>query len=99
MDRKTRSKLRLLRSKKFSAPAAVGLKQDSSGALRVGKNQIHDANQFAQSVGCGSPFGADGKPVMDRATKKKYMQELNRRRVDQGESRYVNFDGGYGDET
>ena len=99
MDKETRNKLRLLRSKKFSVPSLVGIREDASGALRVGKDQIHDANDFAQSVGCGRPFGSDGKPVMSRATKKRYMQEINRRRVDAGESRYVNFDGGHGDET
>ena len=35
----------------------------------------------------------------DRNTKKRFIQESNKRRVDQGEARVVNFDGGYGDET
>ena len=87
------------RSKVFGVPAIVGLQADSSNALRVGKDQIAGANEFAQSIGCGAPFGKDGKPVMDRVTKKRYMQELNHRRADQGESRLVNFDGGHGDET
>lgn len=87
------------RSKVFHAPAIVGLRKHASNAMRVGKNQIGRANEFARSVGCGEPFGADGKPVMDRATKKRYMRELNKRRVDQGEARLVNFDGGHGDET
>lgn len=99
MDRKTRNKLKLLRSKKFGAPGVVGLRQDASGALRVGKNQIEDANRVAQEIGCGSPFGADGKPVMDRATKKRYMKGLNERLKDHGQDPIVNFDGGYGDET
>lgn len=99
MDKTTRNKLRLLRSKKFGVPGLTGLKQDASGALRVGKNQIEAANDYAASMGCGRPFGADGKPVMDRATKKRYMRELNKRRDDQGEKPLVNFDGGYGDET
>ena len=86
-------------SKKFHVPALVGLRSDVSNALAVGRSQIEEANQFAQSIGCGSPFGADGKPVMDRATKKRYLRELNKRRDDTGEPRVVNFDGGYGDET
>lgn len=87
------------RSKVFAVPAMVGLRSDTSNALAVGPSQVREANEFAQSIGCGTPFGANGKPVMDRLTKKRYMQELNKRRVDQGESRLVNFDGGYGDET
>ena len=87
------------KSKVFAAPALVGLSTDASNALRVGKNQIGPANEFAQSIGCGEPFGDDGKPVMDRATKRQYMRELNKRRADAGEARLVNFDGGYGDET
>lgn len=83
----------------FGVPAIVGLRSDASGALRVGKNQIKEANEFAQSVGCGTPFGADGKPVMDRNTKKRYMKALNERRADAGQERLVNFDGGHGDET
>ena len=86
-------------SKKFGVPAIVGLRSDVSNALAVGRSQIEEANEFAQSIGCGSPFGADGKPVMDRTTKKRYLRELNKRRVDMGEPRMVNFDGGYGDET
>ena len=87
------------RSRVFGAPALVGVRETHSNALAVGPSQIADANEFAQSVGCGTPFGSNGKPVMDRATKKRYMQALNERRVDQGEQRLVNFDGGYGDET
>ena len=90
---------KLKRSKKFSAPALVGLKQDASGALRVGKDQIERANEFARQSGCGTPFGADGKPVMDRATKKRYMKALNERRADAGQPPLRNWDGGYGDET
>ena len=86
-------------SKVFGVPAIVGVRPDISRALRVGKDQIHEANEFARSVGCGTPFGADGHPVMDRAQKKRYMRALNERRVDQGEARLVNHDGGYGDET
>jgi hypothetical protein len=99
MDRKTRDRLKLLRSKKFGVPGLTGLRQDASGALRVGKDQIHDANMVAQEMGCGTPFGADGKPVFDRAGKKKYMKELNKRLRDSGQDPIVNFDGGYGDET
>ena len=39
-------------------------------------------------------FRADG-----RAKLKRYMRERNKRAVDQGQSRFVNLDGGYGDET
>jgi len=90
---------KIKRSKKFSVPNVIGTKADASNAMRVGKNQINDANDFAQSVGCGRPYGADGKPVMDRNTKKRLMHEINLRRVDHGQARYVNHDGGYGDET
>ena len=87
------------RSKLFAAPAIVGQKVESSGALRVGKGQIVGANEAAQAMGCGEPFRADGKFVGTRSEKKRYMQEINRRRVDLGEPRFVNFDGGHGDET
>lgn len=87
-------------SKVFGVPAIVGLKVDVSRALRAGKSQITEANEFAQSVGCGAPFRAeDGMFEGDRNTKKRFIQESNKRRVDQGEPRVVNFDGGYGDET
>ena len=87
------------RSKVFGAPALVGQKADISRALRVGKNQIAAANQAAQEMGCGTPFQSDGHWVGTRTEKKKYMQELNHRRADQGEPRFINNDGGYGDET
>ena len=87
------------RSKVFGAPALVGQKADISRALRVGKNQIAAANQAAQEMGCGAPFQSDGHWVGTRTEKKKYMQELNHRRADQGEPRFINNDGGYGDET
>ncbi len=84
----------------FGLPAIVGLKVDISRALRAGKSQIAEANEFAQSVGCGAPFRPeDGMFEADRNTKKRFIQESNKRRVDQGEPRVVNFDGGYGDET
>ena len=84
----------------FHVPAVVGLKVDISRALRAGKNQVAEANEFAQSVGCGAPFRSeDGIFEADRNTKKRFIQESNKRRVDQGEPRVVNFDGGYGDET
>jgi len=87
-------------SKKFGCPAVVGLASVSSRALRVGKNQIAEANEFAQEVGCGTPFRADnGYFEADRNTAKRFIQEGNKRRVDKGEPRVVNFDGGYGDET
>ena len=88
------------RSKVFSVPAIVGLVRSESNALRVGKNQIAAANQAAKEMGCGEPFQAkNGKPQFTRPELKKYTQELNARRSDQGEARFVNFDGGYGDET
>jgi hypothetical protein len=96
--RKLRGILQRLRSK-FGCPAIVGQATDISRALRVGKSQIREANDFAQSVGCGAPFRTkDGNFEGTRSQKKKYMQEINRRRVDQGEPRFVNLDGGYGDE-
>jgi hypothetical protein len=83
----------------FAVPAIVGLKVDISRALRAGKSQIAEANAFAQSVGCGAPFRPDGIFEADRNTKNRFIRESNKRRVDQGEPRVVNFDGGYGDET
>ena len=88
------------RSKVFAVPAIVGLVRTESNALRVGKNQIAAANEAALAMGCGEPFNAsNGKPAFTRPELKKYTQELNHRRVDQGEARLVNFDGGHGDET
>ena len=87
-------------SKIFGVPAIVGLKTDISRSLRAGKSQLAEANEFAQEVGCGTPFRAeDGIFVGDRNTKKRFMQESNKYRADRGEPRLVNFDGGYGDET
>ena len=86
-------------SKLFASPAIVGQKSDVSPFFRVGRNQIGKANEVAQDMGCGAPFRMDGKFEGTRAQKKRYMQEINRRRVDQGEPRFVNLDGGYGDET
>lgn len=84
----------------YGCPAIVGLSVGESRALRAGRNQVAGANEFAQSVGCGAPFRAsDGMFVADRNTKKRFIREANKRRVDQGEPRVVNFDGGYGDET
>ena len=87
------------KSKVFNVPAVVGQKREVSTFLRVGKNQIAEANEAAKAMGCGEPYRADGHFEGTRADKKRYMQEINRRRVDQGQSRFVNFDGGYGDET
>jgi hypothetical protein len=51
-------------------------------------------------VGCGCPFRADnGIFEADRNTTNRYIRESNKRRVDMGQERIVNFDGGYGDET
>ena len=88
------------RSKVFGVPMINGLVRSESNALRVGKNQIAAANEAAKEMGCGEPFQAsNGKPQFTRPELKRYTQELNRRRADQGEARLVNFDGGYGDET
>jgi hypothetical protein len=91
-------KRRAKRSKKFAALPLVGQRTDISRSLRVGKRQIAAANEFAEGIGCGTPFREDGNFEGTRAQKRKYMQEINRRRADQGEPRFVNFDGGYGDE-
>lgn len=86
-------------SKRFGAPSIVGQKVDVSRSLRVGKKQIAEANRIAQEMGCGTPFRSDGMFEATRSEKTKYMKEVNRRRVDRGEPRVVNLDGGYGDET
>ena len=101
MARSSKAKCRNIKpSTLFRGPAIVGLKVDVSRALRVGKNQIAEANEYAQSIGCGVPFRSDnGMFEADRNTKKRFIQESNKRRVDQGEPRVVNYDGGYGDET
>ena len=83
----------------FGVPAVVGQVSDVSRSLRVSKKQLPEANKVAQEMGCGTPFRSDGMYEGTRAEKKRYMQELNRRRVDQGEPRLVNLDGGHGDET
>jgi hypothetical protein len=82
----------------FGVPATVGQTSGVSRALRVGQKQLAEANEVAQAMGCGAPFRADGMFEGTRTEKKRYMQELNRRRADQGEPRLVNFDGGHGDE-
>ena len=96
---RTRRNWRKNQSKLFGVPALTGIKTDISRALRVGENQIAKGNEFAQSVGCGSPFRSDGNFEADSNTKKRYLRELNKRRVDAGEPRVVNFDGGFGDVT
>lgn len=83
---------------KFGVPALVGQKTDISRALRVGKSQLAEANGVAQEMGCGAPFRDDGMFEGTRTEKKRYMREINRRRVDQGQDRIVNLDGGHGDE-
>ncbi len=85
--------------RKMAAPALVGQKVDISRALAVGRSQIAEANEVAQGMGCGAPFRDDGKFEGTRSEKAKYMRELNKRRVDSGQERLVNHDGGYGDET
>jgi len=93
-----RKKPKVKRSSVFGVPAIVGQKIDVSYALRVGKRQIVKANEAAVSMGCGEPFRSDGLFEGTRSQKKQYMREINRRRVNQGQDRLVNFDGGYGDE-
>ncbi len=84
----------------FYVPAIVGLKVGVSRALRAGRNQLAEANEYAQSIGCGAPFRAeDGMFEANRNTTNHFLKESNKHRVDQGEPRVVNFDGGYGDET
>ena len=83
---------------KSAAPALVGQRSDVSRSLRVGKKQIAKANQVAQEMGCGTPFRKDGMFEGTRTEKKRYMREINRRRADHGQDRFVNLDGGYGDE-
>lgn len=89
--------LRRLVSSLFGAPAVTGQKVDASSSLRVGKRQIAEANRVAQAMGCGTPFGKDGKFRGTRTEKKTYMQEINRRRADLGQEKLVNLDGGHGD--
>ncbi len=84
---------------KLGCPAIVGQVSGLSRSLRVGKTQIPEANRVAQEMGCGAPFRQDGMFEGTRTGMKRYMREINRRRVDLGEPRLVNFDGGYGDET
>jgi len=67
-----------------------------SRALKVHKRQVAKANQVAIEMGCGAPFQDDGTFVDTRSNTKRYVEEINRRRGE-GESRLVNFDGGYGD--
>lgn len=93
-----RQNLKFKRSTVFGVPAITGQRTDISRSLRVGREQIADANAAAQEMGCGAPFRADGHWEGTRAEKRRYMQELNRRRADNGQERFVNFDGGYGDE-
>lgn len=93
-----KAKRKLKRSKVFVTPAITGQKSDVSRSLRVGKRQIAEANKAAQEMGCGSPFRSDGMFGGTRSQKKRYMQEINRRRADHGQDRFVNLDGGYGDE-
>ena len=88
------------RSTVFSVPQIVGLARSESNALRVGKNQVDAANEAAREMGCGEPFNREnGKPSFTRPEQKKYLRELNKRRDDNGQDRFVNLDGGYGDET
>lgn len=84
----------------FGVPGVVGLTVGPHRALRAGRSQLAEANAFAQKVGCGTPFQkSDGLFVADRNTTNRFIRERNRRAVDMGQPRVVNFDGGYGDET
>ena len=98
MVKRKRNKRIPKRSKLFGAPAATGLVMCDSRALRVGKTQIGEANQFAESVGCGAPFQKDGHFKASRSLLKRFLRERNKRAADLGEPRFVNLDGGYGDE-
>ncbi len=83
----------------FPVPAVTGTTPIVSRALRVGKSQRAEANRVAQEMGCGTPFGDDGMfRASGRPGLKQYMREINLRRADQGEPRFVNLDGEYGDE-
>lgn len=70
-----------------------------SDALSVDPRQVREANEWAKKMGCGEPFRPDGQFEAGRSLVKKYVTELNKRAVDRGEDRIVNFDGGYGDPT
>lgn len=72
---------------------------DLSRALKVHPSQVVEANEVAQSMGCGTPFHGDGMFVDTRNNKARYMKEINTRADDRGEDRLVNFDGGHGDVT
>lgn len=96
--RKFLERRRLLQSS-LPSPNIASAPSGESRALRVHPSQAAEANEVAQGMGCGTPFRADGMFVGNRAEKRRYMKEINRRAVDRGEDRIVNFDGGYGDET
>lgn len=68
-----------------------------SRALRVHPSQVDAANAAAREMGCGEPFGRNGMFEASRGRTKRYVDELNKRRVDAGQPRIVNYDAGYGD--
>lgn len=94
-----RRRKRVPKRSKLACPRVAKALVGESRALKVHPSQVAEANQVAQSMGCGAPFRRDGMYEDSRANKKRYMRELNRRAVDNGQDRIVNFDGGYGDET
>ena len=82
------------------APAVVGLTVGPHRTLRAGRSQVARANAFAQENKCGAPFSPnDGIFRADRNITNRFINANNERRVDMGEPRLVNFDGGYGDVT
>jgi hypothetical protein len=83
----------------FGVPNVAHDRLHQSRALKVHPSQVAEANEVAQSMGCGAPFHKDGMFVDTRANKARYMREINTRADDRGEDRLVNFDGGYGDVT
>ena len=83
----------------FAAPRVAAERKDISRALKVHPKQVAEANELAQKMGCGTPFRKSGMWVGTRSQKRRYMEEVNRRAVDLGQERLVNFDGGYRDVT
>lgn len=83
----------------FPQLAATVGKEDVSYSLGVQPRQVVKANEVARAMRCGEPFHRSGDFVATRATKTRYMRELNKRLADRGKDRLVNYDGGYRDVT
>jgi hypothetical protein len=66
--------------------------------MAVHPKQVEAANEHAQRLGVGRPFGTDGILRLSRSQMKRYIEGINRHRPE-GQERIVNFDGGYGDPT